>query len=120
MLGLASIQPGLRDVFALRRARALSGQRTTELDRTASLGRPTRAAITRNSAKESELVVANTVNTMPEKILLAFAEHGEVEGDKVTGMAPEAQQVLDAVSGVGISYQEVVAALERLTASRSS
>jgi hypothetical protein len=30
---------------------------------------------------------------------LAFAEHGEVEGDKVTGRAPEAQQVLDALSG---------------------
>jgi transaldolase len=49
---------------------------------------------------------------MPEKALLAFAEHGEVEGDKVTGRAPEPQQVHDARSGVGISYQEVVAALE--------
>jgi transaldolase len=44
--------------------------------------------------------------------LLAFAEHGEVEGDKVTCTAPEAQQVLDALSGVGISYQEVDAGLE--------
>jgi hypothetical protein len=33
---------------------------------------------------------------MPEKILLAFAEHGEVE---VTGRAPEARQVHDALSG---------------------
>jgi hypothetical protein len=27
---------------------------------------------------------ADTVNTMPEKTLLAFADHGEAEGDKVT------------------------------------
>jgi len=58
--------------------------------------------IHRDSAKEGELVVRDTVNTMPEKILLAFAAHGEVEGDKVTGRAPEAQQVRDALSGVGI------------------
>ena len=43
---------------------------------------------------------------------MAFAEHGEVEGDKVTGAALEAQQVLDAISGVGISYHEVVATLQ--------
>jgi transaldolase len=43
---------------------------------------------------------------------LAFTEHGQVEGRQVTGRAPEAQQVHDALSGVGISYQEVVAALE--------
>src|SRR5690606_32542948 len=33
----------------------------------------------------SELVVADTVNTMPEKTLQAFADHGEVRGDTVTG-----------------------------------
>jgi len=27
---------------------------------------------------------ADTVNTMPEKTLLAFADHGEAQGDKVT------------------------------------
>ena len=35
----------------------------------------------------TELTVADTVNTMPEKTLLAFADHGEVQGDKVTGTA---------------------------------
>ena len=33
----------------------------------------------------TELVVADTVNTMPEKTMDAFADHGEVEGDTVTG-----------------------------------
>jgi transaldolase len=60
----------------------------------------------------TELVVPNTVNSMPERTLLAFAEHGEMEGDKVTGTALEAPHVLDTLSGVDISYQEVVAALE--------
>ena len=32
----------------------------------------------------TELVVADTVNTMPEKTLNAFADHGEVHGDTVT------------------------------------
>ena len=39
----------------------------------------------------TDLVVADTVNTMPEKTLEAFADHGEVHGDPVTGKAAEAQ-----------------------------
>src|SRR6188472_1573312 len=35
----------------------------------------------------TELVVADTVNTMPEKTMQAFADHGEVKGDQVTGRA---------------------------------
>ena len=30
----------------------------------------------------TDLVVADTVNTMPEKTLEAFADHGELEGDR--------------------------------------
>ena len=33
----------------------------------------------------TDLVVADTVNTMPEKTMDAFADHGEVTGDTVTG-----------------------------------
>ena len=33
----------------------------------------------------TDLVVDNTVNTMPEKTLEAFADHGEVKGDMVSG-----------------------------------
>jgi transaldolase len=60
----------------------------------------------------TELVVADTVNTMPEKTLQAFADHGEVRGDTVTGTAEESQQVIDGLEAQGISYDEVVAALE--------
>jgi transaldolase len=58
------------------------------------------------------LVVADTVNTMPEKTLLAFADHGETEGDTVTGTAAESQQVFDRLQAVGIDLTDVFLALE--------
>jgi transaldolase len=61
----------------------------------------------------TELVVANTVNTMPEKTMRAFADHGEVQGDMVSDTEAEAQQVMDDLAKVGISYDEVVDLLER-------
>jgi len=61
----------------------------------------------------AELVVADTVNTMPEKTLQAFADHGEVQGDKVTGTGADAQQVIDQLSAVGVDFDDVVAVLER-------
>ena len=61
----------------------------------------------------SELVAPNTVNTMPEKTMMAFADHGEVRGDMVTGTKGEAQQVLDDLERVGISYDDVVDVLEK-------
>ena len=60
----------------------------------------------------TELVVADTVNTMPEKTLQAFADHGEAEGDKVTGTAAAAQQVFDALERVGIDLTDVFLVLE--------
>ena len=61
----------------------------------------------------TDLVVANTVNTMPEKTMQAFADHGEVQGDMVSGTEAEAQQVMDDLAAVGISYDDVVDVLER-------
>jgi transaldolase len=60
----------------------------------------------------TELVVADTVNTMPEKTMQAFADHGEVKGDRVTGLADEARQVFEDLEGLGISYDDVVDVLE--------
>ncbi len=60
----------------------------------------------------TELVVADTVNTMPGKTMQAFADHGEVEGDKVTGTAPQAQQVMDSLAAVGVDFADVVATIE--------
>jgi transaldolase len=61
----------------------------------------------------AELVVANTVNTMPEKTLDAFADHGEVTGDTVTGRGPEAQEVFDRLAAVGIDFDDVLLVLEQ-------
>jgi transaldolase len=61
----------------------------------------------------TDLVVADTVNTMPEKTLEAFADHGEVEGDAVTGRAGDAQQVFDRLAAIGIDFADVLVVLEK-------
>jgi transaldolase len=61
----------------------------------------------------AELVVAGTVNTMPEKTMDAFADHGQVRGDTVTGRADQAQQVFDRLAAVGIDFDDVLEVLER-------
>lgn len=60
----------------------------------------------------SELVVADTVNTMPEKTMDAFGNHGEVAGDTVSGTAEEARGVMEALATVGIDIADVLAVLE--------
>ena len=60
----------------------------------------------------TDLVVADTVNTMPEKTLHAFADHGEVAGDQVTGKAAEAQALFDQLAAVGIDLDDVFLTLE--------
>jgi len=60
----------------------------------------------------TELVAADVVNTMPEKTLDATFDHGVVTGDTITGTYEEAQNVLNALEGLGISYNEVVGLLE--------
>ncbi len=60
----------------------------------------------------SELAVAGTVNTMPEKTLLAFADHGDLDGDRVSGTDTDAQHVLDQLAAAGIAFDDVVKVLE--------
>jgi transaldolase len=61
----------------------------------------------------TDLVAPGTVNTMPEKTMEAFADHGEVEGDRVTTSYDDAQSVMDQLAAVGIDYDDVIAALEK-------
>lgn len=60
----------------------------------------------------SQLVAHNTVNTVPEKTLEAFAENGTVVGDTITGTYDESEKVLNDIEAQGISYNEVVKQLE--------
>jgi transaldolase len=59
-----------------------------------------------------ELVAPGVVNTMPEATLDAVADHGTVRGDTVTTSYGEAQQVLDRLAALGVSYDDVVQTLE--------
>jgi transaldolase len=60
-----------------------------------------------------ELVAPGTVNTMPEPTIHAFADHGDVNRDAVTGAYAEAHKVLDDLAALGIDYNDVVDTLER-------
>ncbi len=60
-----------------------------------------------------ELAVDETVNTMPEKTLDATYDHGVIEGDRVHGHYDESREVLTKLEGLGISYDEVTALLEK-------
>jgi transaldolase len=66
----------------------------------------------RDTMYVADLVVSNTVNTMPEKTLQAFADHGEVLGDQVTTKYDEARQVMGDLAKLGIEYDDVIETLE--------
>jgi transaldolase len=59
-----------------------------------------------------DLVVADTVNTMPEATLRATADHGQLQGDTVHGTYDASRQVLADMEKLGISYDDVVHVLE--------
>ncbi|NEY35133.1 transaldolase [Streptomyces sp. PRKS01-65] len=66
----------------------------------------------RDTLYVEELVAPGTVNTMPEATLDATADHGDIQGDTVTGGYAQARADLAAVERLGISYDEVVRQLE--------
>ncbi|WP_340683106.1 transaldolase [Amycolatopsis coloradensis] len=59
-----------------------------------------------------QLVVKDTVNTMPEKTLEAAGDHADITGDTVTGKGPDAQVVFDKLRVVGIDIDDVFKVLE--------
>ncbi len=61
----------------------------------------------------TELAVAHTVNTMPEKTLEATFDHAQLEGDTVSGSYDAARAVLAQLESLGVSYDEVTALLEK-------
>src|SRR6478609_8016257 len=60
-----------------------------------------------------DLVVANAVNTMPEKTLDAVRDHGDIAGDQVTHHYDDADQVMAALKDAGVDYDDVIAVLEK-------
>ncbi len=59
-----------------------------------------------------ELIAPGTVNTMPESVIFAFADHGEVRSDTITGNYAQSQKVLDDLTAAGIDLDDVFKVLE--------
>jgi transaldolase len=59
-----------------------------------------------------QLVTLGVVNTMPEATIDAVADHGRISGDTVRGHYAEAYELLDALAGVGVDYDDAVRVLE--------
>ena len=55
-----------------------------------------------------DLVVEDTVNTMPEKTLDAVADHGEIKGDQVRPFYDDAAAHMKALADAGIDYDDVI------------
>jgi len=66
----------------------------------------------RDTMYVDELVTDGVVNTMPEATLQAFADHGVVTGDTVTGTGPASHRTLKTVESFGIPFDEVTDRLE--------
>ena len=60
----------------------------------------------------SQLVARPCVNTMPGKTMEAFADHGVVTGDTITGNYADAERVMAELTEAGINLDEVYAKLE--------
>ncbi|MGW0503268.1 transaldolase [Micromonospora sp. NPDC003241] len=60
-----------------------------------------------------ELIAPGTVNTMPESVIHAYAEHGETRPDTVTGAYDDARQVFADLGAVGVDLADVIDTLER-------
>jgi transaldolase len=67
-----------------------------------------------------DLVVEDTVNTMPEATLHAMAEHGVLQGDTVHGTYEASRKVFADLEELGIGYDDVVRVLEEEGVSKFS
>jgi transaldolase len=67
----------------------------------------------RDTMYVEDLIADNVVNTMPEKTLQAFADHGVADADTIPGTYDESRKVLEGLAAVGIDYDDVIATLER-------
>lgn len=66
----------------------------------------------RDTLYVDELVAPGVVNTMPQATLDAFADHGLVVGDTVTGTAEDSAATIAAIEAQGISMDDVTRRLE--------
>ena len=60
----------------------------------------------------TELVAADLVNTMPEKTMMAVADHGVISGDSITKNLEDAARFMSELADAGIDFDDVTALLE--------
>ena len=60
----------------------------------------------------TELVAADVVNTMPEKTMMATADHGEIPGNSIVPNIEAANQTMDELAAAGINFAQVTELLE--------
>ena len=60
----------------------------------------------------TELIAKNLVNTMPEKTMMATADHGVVPQDSITANIPSAKAFMSELAAAGIDIVEVTNLLE--------
>jgi transaldolase len=108
-----------RLAYGLFREEFASPRATRLMARGANLQRPLWASTgvkdpkLRDTLYVEQLIARDTVNTMPEKTLEAFADHGTVDGDTITPAIADARDVLDALARVGVDFADVTDTLER-------
>jgi transaldolase len=108
-----------RLAYGLFREEFASPRATRLMARGANLQRPLWASTgvkdpkLRDTLYVEQLIARDTVNTMPEKTLEAFADHGTVDGDTITPAIADARDVLDALARVGVDFADVTDMLER-------
>jgi transaldolase len=66
----------------------------------------------RDTIYVEELIAPGTVNTMPESVIYAFEDHGEVRGDTITGSYEKARGVMAALAEQGVDFDDVTRVLE--------
>ena len=67
----------------------------------------------RDTMYVDDLVVEDTVNTMPEKTMHAVADHGDIKGDQVRPFYADAEATMQALADAGIDYDDVIEVLIR-------
>ena len=65
----------------------------------------------RDTMYVDDLVVEDTVNTMPEATMKAVADHGEIKGDQVRPFYDDAAAHMAALAEAGIDYDDVIEVL---------
>ena len=60
----------------------------------------------------TELVAQDLVNTMPEKTMMAVADHGLISGDTITPSLEDAISFMQQLSDAGVDFDDVTQKLE--------